>query len=200
MIEMRKINELKGYEDVSDRYYVTRDGKVLSLRKDGFKELVIKKSSPSMTIRNGKRVLKSRNEYRTVCIMRGEPGKKVKKYPKVCRLVALAFVDNPDNLPQVDHINRDSMDDRAENLRWVTAKENSRHSNAKKIYCYSMNGLEKIYECGVDAVNDGYNQGHVMAVARGVENHHKQKVFSFVELDMEQVIQRLSKSVRNYSN
>ena len=44
---------------------------------------------------------------------------------KIHRLVALAFIPNPDSLPVVDHINGDRSDNRVENLRWVTHSENS---------------------------------------------------------------------------
>ncbi len=41
------------------------------------------------------------------------------------RLIAIAFIPNPDNLPYIDHINRVKTDNRIENLRWVTPSENN---------------------------------------------------------------------------
>ena len=72
------------------------------------------------------------------------------KYHRVARLVATAFVDNPNDRKEVDHINTIRTDDRVENLRWVTHKENMNNSKttrnkivgasiafkSKKIYVY----------------------------------------------------------------
>ena len=55
-----------------------------------------------------------------------------KKYA-VHRLVAETFLENPDNKPYVDHINRNPYDNRLENLRWVTGSENNMNRINTKI-------------------------------------------------------------------
>jgi hypothetical protein len=50
------------------------------------------------------------------------------KYFKVHRLVADAFILNPDHKPFINHINYDKANNNVSNLEWVTAKENSQWS------------------------------------------------------------------------
>ena len=53
----------------------------------------------------------------------------VKKY-SVHRLVATLFIPNPDNLPDVNHIDENRFNNRADNLEWCTAKYNTNYGTA----------------------------------------------------------------------
>lgn len=75
--------------------------------------------------RTGKgKILKNIEDYKGYLeVVLTKNGKR--KQFKVHRLVAEAFIPNPENKPCIDHINTIKSDNRVENLRWVTYKENS---------------------------------------------------------------------------
>jgi len=67
----------------------------------------------------------------------GSGYKYVSLYPNektyyVHRLVAIHYIPNPDNLPEVDHINRIKDDNRVENLRWTTKLQNNHNKGIMK--------------------------------------------------------------------
>lgn len=67
---------------------------------------------------------------------RGSDGTQVNQY--VHRLVAQAFVPNPDNKPWVNHINGAKCDNRAVNLEWVTPAENAQHARDNGLMHYPL--------------------------------------------------------------
>jgi hypothetical protein len=52
------------------------------------------------------------------------------------RLVAIQFIPNPEQLPQVDHINHDRTDYHLSNLRWVSVSENGFNKSSGRLHRY----------------------------------------------------------------
>lgn len=61
--------------------------------------------------------------YQRVNLFKDRKGRQL----SVHRLVAMAFIPNPDNLPQVNHKDEDKTNNRLDNLEWCTAKYNSNY-------------------------------------------------------------------------
>jgi hypothetical protein len=78
---------------------------------------------------------------------------------RVHRMVAEAFIPNPDNKPMVNHIDGNKANNVVTNLEWVTAKENSVHSisnGLQKPLRGMKNGSSKLTDDDVNYIRENY--------------------------------------------
>lgn len=175
--------EIEGYEG----YLVSNFGRVKSKRKNKTNFDIIMKMSFD------------KNGYRRVKLFKN-------KYPKsimVHRLVGFSFIDNPENKPQINHINGIKYDNRLENLEWCTNKENVIHaiktglipsskgkkkrkgieqkSKWKPVIQKSFTGeIIKKYDTISHALKDGFYMHHITACCQGVKKQYKGFFWEYV--------------------
>lgn len=122
--EMTRWKPIKGYEGL---YLISDEGEVFSLPK-------WTRVGRNLGFRKGKFLKPS---------LRGQKGMKYKfvvlsdgnetKAHSIHRLVATAFCDNPNNLDVVNHIDKNTLNNNADNLEWCTQQYNNEYGHNKPI-------------------------------------------------------------------
>lgn len=103
-------------------YEVSSNGRVRSIRRIGYGGRIIEERIM--------RQAKTRGNYLTVMLKDAKTNRK-KRY-RVSRLVAIAFIPNPYNLPQVNHKDEDRQNNNANNLEWCDCSYNLSYNNGRE--------------------------------------------------------------------
>lgn len=155
---------IKGYEGY---YEVSSIGNVRSLDRE------IKINNKIWKLKG--KLLKKRIEshgYLAVVLFIGSN----RNSQKIHRLVASAFIDNPDNKKEVNHINLIKNDNRVENLEWVTRSENMKHAGLNG----KLSGVKGMF-LGSKSVRSKVKEEDVLEMRRlkeeGLSSTQIQKIF-----------------------
>lgn len=132
--------DVKGYEGL---YIVSNFGNVKSLDR------YMNNKHHTKTLKKGKLLKNSlikKTGYLRVTL--SNKGKYISK--SVHRLVAEAFIPNPNNYPQINHIDEDKQNNRADNLEWCTALYNNNYGNhsknISKTRTKNKKGFKKVFQ------------------------------------------------------
>lgn len=112
------------------------------------REVIHRNQAESFEMTYPAKILKAHPDsrgYPQVCL-NGKHFNKKKRVARVHRLVAEAFLENPENKPQVNHKDSNTMNPHVENLEWCTASENQIHSygqGVRQILRGTSSGMNK---------------------------------------------------------
>lgn len=164
--------DIEGYEGI---YQVSNFGRVKSLER----EYSTTRKGTYCIVHRKERIMKPQVwKHRNKIQLRNADGE-IKTY-RVATLVANAFVPNPENKPEIDHIIPVYMGgtDAADNLRWVTGEENRQNplscaiNSARPVLQYDMEGnFIKKWDSAAQAGKElNIYRQHICAVCRGRKN------------------------------
>lgn len=127
---MEVFKDVVGYEGF---YKISNIGNVKSLSRTILKNGIYPFKSKEKNLKN-----RFNNNYYYVTLCKNNTYKTFRNH----RLIAMAFIPNPNNKPMVNHINGIKTDNRIENLEWCTSKENVNHAISTGLI--NQNGVNSI--------------------------------------------------------
>lgn len=111
---------------------------------------------------------------------------------RVNRLIAETFIPNPDNLPLVNHIDEDKLNNQVGNLEWCTHRHNITHGTSreraseklsKKVLATDSQGtVVHVFGSIAEAGRNGFNSGNVSRCCRGTRKTHKGLQWKYLTL------------------
>lgn len=179
--------DIVGYEGL---YQVSNLGRVKSLERD----VLFPRNGKIFTRRAYTRILKfrlCRGEYPYVILSKDA----TRATKKIHRLVAEAFLPNLEGKEQVDHINGDSCDNRLENLRWATAKENCNNPitlQRRRAYIPTEEHRRKVSKANSKKSSERGNRANIRKPDRSLSDFRAGPRNSLRELQQRETLWRLS--------
>ena len=156
--------DVVGYEGL---YQISSCGEVKSLDKE------INLSNGGAYIKPGKMLLKHEDKdgYLTVTLYRN----RMPKTLKIHRLVALAFLENPNNLLQVNHKDENKKNNHVDNLEWCDCKYNNLYGTRGKRISASRMGIGKGKKLS-DETRKKMSETHKKILGRPVSAETRSKI------------------------
>lgn len=155
---MKLINEIEGYEEFTG-YGITSCGKVWSFKTNKF--------------------LKPYSNEKGYLKVRLSAGKEKQKTVYIHKLVALAYIPNPDNLETVDHIDENKEHNYVNNLRWLSRGENKSRSWSKPITCIETSQIFNSAAIAAEEMN--LSKSHISQVCHGKRKTTGGYTFKFIK-------------------
>jgi len=90
------------------------------------------------------------------------------------RLVAMAFLPNPHNHPEVNHKDENKQNNTVSNLEWCSHIYNAQYSKGKAVEQVAPDGtVVKVWSCGMEAERNGFSQSAISKCCLGLQEKHK---------------------------
>lgn len=171
-LEGEEWKNIIGYEEL---YQVSNFGRVKSLNYNKTKKEKIMKFG------------KTKNGYLQVQLWKDGKG----KFILVHRLVAIAFIPNPNGYKEINHVSEVKTENHVDNLEWCdrkyninygTWKEKQSNIHSKKVLQFDLLGnFIREWKSTLECKENGYSSGRISDCCNGKRNKHKNYIWRYKE-------------------